>query len=116
MGTASVPFYPKAIEGIHYKTIPAKGIKRKIIKREEYRVDHTPRGGGTVHVLFECGHEKYWKRSAAPKGDYAYCMQCRFIEGSIKNANQDSHTNNCRIRSHIKRTRKENRHPKATRA
>jgi hypothetical protein len=49
---------------------------KQIVGIEIYRRPHTPKKGATVEIVLECGHKRYYKKSAIPKVR-AFCRECR---------------------------------------
>jgi len=55
--------------------MPERRPLRRITGREYYAHPSTPRGGGSVMLTLECGHEVHCKRSKEPKRK-ARCYHC----------------------------------------
>jgi len=52
-------------------------VKRQITERRYYRTSsHPRRAKDSVIVTMSCGHDKHFKGSQEPKGDFCYCSEC----------------------------------------
>lgn len=52
-------------------------FKRQITDRHHYRTkDHPHNAKDSVVITLSCGHEKHYKGSQEPKGQFAYCSEC----------------------------------------